>query len=164
MIDLPSHGTAQQPERPRDELGRPLAHGAANRLHLEPFAQFDIATNHRLAVQHLNAGQCFGAHEAWEACWRLARGTSDEEFFKGLSQIGAGYTHARRGNAHGARALLERGAARIARYALAEAVHHGIDTLRLAPAVAADAARCGEAEVAGVAPPAVAPPMLALPA
>ena len=48
------------------------------------------------------ARRYFPAHEAWETAWKQARGTDDAEFFKGLSQMGAGYVHLLRGNAHGA--------------------------------------------------------------
>jgi predicted metal-dependent hydrolase len=103
-------------ERPRDEFGRPLPAGSVNRLHLEDFDVLPLAEVEALARSHFNAGRYFGAHEAWETVWRQERGSDDEEFFKGLSQIGAGYTHYLRGNAHGARALLERGLGRIEAY------------------------------------------------
>src|SRR3990170_3666972 len=58
----------------------------------------------------------FAAHEAWETAWKQARDTDEAELFKGLSQMGAGYVHLFRGNAHGAATLLRRAALRIARY------------------------------------------------
>ena len=58
----------------------------------------------------------FGAHEAWETAWKQAKGTGEEELFKGLSQMGAGYVHLLRGNAHGAMTLLRRGARRVKAY------------------------------------------------
>src|ERR671918_517877 len=88
----------QKPTRPRDELGRHLPWGAENRLHLEDFDALPLEENHRLAARHLDAGRFFPAHEAWETAWKQAKGTADEEFFKGLSQVGAGYTHYRRGD------------------------------------------------------------------
>lgn len=115
-------------ERPRDEFGRPLPPGSENRLHLEPFELLPLAEVESLAVSHFNAGRYFGAHEAWETAWRVERGEPDEEFFKGLSQIGAGYTHYLRGNAHGARALLARGLPRIELYAPR---HRGVDVAAL---------------------------------
>jgi predicted metal-dependent hydrolase len=93
-------------------------------LHLENFDVLPVAEVGVLALQYFNAGNYFGAHEAWETVWRQERGEPDEEFFKGLSQIGAGYTHFLRGNAHGARALLERGLDRIEAYAPR---HRGVD-------------------------------------
>src|SRR3546814_15936218 len=60
-----------------------------------------------------DAGNYFGAHEAWETCWAFAKGTPEQEFFKGLAQLGAGYTHWLRGNPHGVVALLGRALARL---------------------------------------------------
>jgi hypothetical protein len=125
-----------KPERPRDELGRPQPWSAENRLHLEDFDSLPIEENHRLAVEHFNAGRYFPAHEAWETAWKQARDTDDAEFFKGLSQLGAGYTHLLRGNRHGAFTLLRRGAGRIARYPRG---HLGIDTAAVSSRAEADA-------------------------
>jgi uncharacterized protein len=102
--------------RPRDELGRPLPRGAENRLELEDFDSLPIEENHRLGIGHFNAGRFFPAHEAWETAWKQAKGTEEEEFFKGLSQLGAGYVHYRRGNPHGAHTLLRRATSRIRRF------------------------------------------------
>ncbi len=114
-----------KPERPRDELGRPQPWDAENRLVLEDFDRLPLEENHRLAREHFNAGRFFPAHEAWETAWKQSRDTADAEFFKGLSQLGAGYVHLLRGNAHGAVMLLRRAASRIARY---PAGHLGVDT------------------------------------
>ena len=104
---------AMKPERPRDELGRPLPAGEPNRLELPYFDEMTLEECHEEAIRLFDAGNYFGAHEAWETCWGYAKGTDEEEFFKGLAQLGAGYTHWMRGNAHGAAALLGRAAARI---------------------------------------------------
>jgi uncharacterized protein len=133
---------AQKRERPRDELGRPLAWGAENRLVLEDYDNLSLDENHRLGIEHFNAGRYFPAHEAWESAWRLARGTADEEFFKGLAQLGAGYTHYLRGNPHGARVLIERGVGRIRSFGQ---THLGIDIERLARASTAIAGAVGNA-------------------
>src|SRR5919204_4152007 len=114
-----------KPKRPRDELGRPLAHEAENLLHLEDYDSLPLEENHRLGIEHLNAGRYFPAHEAWETCWKQAKGTNEAEFFKGLSQLGAGYVHHLRGNPHGAHTLLRRGAGRIRKY---RPRHRGVDT------------------------------------
>src|SRR5437867_1978062 len=79
-----------KPKRPRDELGRPLSHEAENKLELEDYDSLSLEGNHRLGIEHLNAGRFFPAHEAWETCWKQAKGTDEAEFFKGLSQIGGG--------------------------------------------------------------------------
>jgi predicted metal-dependent hydrolase len=125
-----------KPERPRDELGRPQAWGAENRLRLEDFDSMPLQENHRLAREHFNAGRFFPAHEAWETAWKQARGSEDAEFFKGLSQLGAGYVHLLRGNAHGAMQLLRRAARRVGRYPSGT---HGVDTGSVAAAALADA-------------------------
>jgi predicted metal-dependent hydrolase len=106
----------QKTKRPRDELGRPLPWDAENRLHLEDFDSLSLEENHRLGMNHFNEGRFFPAHEAWETAWKQSKGTADEEFFKGLSQLGAGYVHYRRGNPHGTFTLLRRGVRRISRY------------------------------------------------
>jgi uncharacterized protein len=125
-----------KPERPRDELGRPQPWDAENRLELEDFDSLPLEENHRLGMEHFAAGRYFPAHEGWETAWKQARDTDDAEFFKGLSQLGAGYTHLLRGNAHGAFTLLRRAAGRIARYPRG---HHGIDTTEVAERARADA-------------------------
>lgn len=97
-----------KPERPRDELGRPLPVGSANRLAVDDLDGLSAAEANALALAHFDAGRYFLAHEAWEAAWLESKGTASEALFKGLAQLGAGYTHAARGNAHGMRALLGR--------------------------------------------------------
>jgi uncharacterized protein len=118
----------QKAERPRDRLGRPLAWDAPNELVLEDFDSLSLEQNHELGRAHARAGRYFPAHEAWETAWKQARGTDDAEFFKGLSQMGAGYVHLRRGNAHGAITLLHRASGRIGAYPNG---HRGIQTSAL---------------------------------
>jgi hypothetical protein len=120
-----------KPERPRDHLGRPQPWDAEGTLELEDFDALPLEENHRLGREHLNAGRYFPAHEAWESAWKQARGSADAEFYKGLSQLGAGFTHLLRGNAHGAVRLLRRAAGRISAY---PSGHGGIDTGRVAAA------------------------------
>ncbi len=97
-----------KPERPRDELGRPLPAGSPNRLAVDDLEGLSAAEANALALVHFDAGRYFLAHEAWEAAWLESKGTASEALFKGLAQLGAGYTHAARGNARGMRVLLER--------------------------------------------------------
>jgi predicted metal-dependent hydrolase len=125
-----------KPERPRDELGRPQAWEAENKLHLPDFDSKTLEENHRLGIELLRAGNYFGAHEAWETAWKQARDTDDAEFFKGLSQLGAGWTHLLRGNSHGATTLLRRGLSRVERYPDG---HRGIHTRALADRAQRDA-------------------------
>jgi uncharacterized protein len=128
--------TRQKPERPRDELGRPLSWGDETRLRLPNFDAMSIEENDRAARRFLRERNFFGAHEAWETAWKQAKGTGDEELFKGLSQMGAGYVHLLRGNAHGAMTLLRRGASRVGNYPSGA---HGIETAALAARLEADA-------------------------
>lgn len=123
--------TRNKPSRPRDHLGRPQPWEAANTLQLEDFDSLPVDENHRLGREHLNEGRYFPAHEAWETAWKQSRDTEDAEFFKGLSQLGAGYVHLLRGNAHGAVRLLGRAAERLRRY---PSGHRGIDTRAVAGA------------------------------
>jgi uncharacterized protein len=121
--------TRNKPERPRDRLGRPQAWGAENALELEDFEALPIGEVHRLGREHLNAGRYFPAHEAWETAWKKARDTDDAEFFKGLSQLGAGYVHLLRGNAHGTVRLPRRASGRLNAYPDG---HLGVETTRVA--------------------------------
>lgn len=134
-----------KPERPRDHLGRPQAWGSPNTLTLEDYDAMSIEENHRLGRDHFNAGRFFPAHEAWETAWKQSRDTDDAEFYKGLSQLGAGYTHLLRGNAHGAAVLMRRASGRIGRYPRG---HRGVDTERVARDAAreADAVERGDVE------------------
>ena len=75
------------------------------------------------------------------AAWR---DTDEDELFKGLSQMGAGYVHLFRGNAHGAATLLRRAALRIARYPDGA---RGIPTHALAARLEADAGAVDRGDV-----------------
>jgi uncharacterized protein len=66
----------------------------------------------RLADQLLREGRPFHAHEVLEAAWKSAP-PRERDLWQGLAQIAVGLTHARRGNARGAVALLRRGAQRV---------------------------------------------------
>ncbi|GIU96251.1 MAG: hypothetical protein KatS3mg013_0054 [Actinomycetota bacterium] len=125
-----------KPERPRDRLGRPLAWDAPNELELEDFDALPLERNHELGRRYVREGRYFPAHEAWETAWKQARGSDEAEFFKGLSQMGAGYVHLQRGNRHGAITLLRRAARRIGSY---PDPHRGVRTAALAGRLEADA-------------------------
>jgi predicted metal-dependent hydrolase len=128
--------TRNKPERPRDRLGRPLPWQAEGELALEDFDSLSLEENHELGRAHAHAGRWFPAHEAWETAWKQARDTDEAELFKGLSQMGAGYVHLFRGNAHGASALLRRAARRISGY---EDGTRGVPTRTLSARLDADA-------------------------
>jgi hypothetical protein len=134
----------RKPERPRDLLGRPLAWDARNELELEDYDARTIEENHDLARRAVREGRYFPAHEAWETAWKQARGTGDEEFFKGLSQMGAGYVHLFRGNAHGAVTLLGRAESRVGRY---PDPHRGIETGALVERLRDDAERVASGDL-----------------
>lgn len=144
--------TASKPPRPRDELGRPLPWGSENRLPMEDFDSLPLEENHRLGIAYFNAENFFPAHEAWESCWRQAKGTEEEELFKGLSQLGAGYVHYRRENPHGAKTLLRRGLSRIRGFG---PERRGLDLARLAGTAEAQAAAIEAAQEAGEGLPAI---------
>jgi len=149
-----------KPERPRDHLGRPQPWGAPSTLELEDFDSLTLEENDALARAHFASGRFFPAHEAWETAWKQARDTDDAELFKGLSQLGAGYVHLLRGNAHGAVTLLGRAASRIGRY---PAGHRGLDCPAVARDAESEAARVRRGELepgehASVRPPTVSSP------
>jgi hypothetical protein len=128
----------QKPRRPRDLLGRPQAWDAANQLEMPDFDALTLEENHELGRRYVQERRFFHAHEAWETAWKQAKGTDDAEFFKGLSQMGAGYVHMLRGNAHGTVTLLRRASGRVGRYPDG---HRGVRTLALRDKLEADAAR-----------------------
>jgi uncharacterized protein len=128
--------TRNKPERPRDRLGRPMPWDADGELELEDFDALSLEENHELGRRHARAGRWFPAHEAWETAWKQARDTDEAELFKGLSQMGAGYVHLLRGNAHGAATLLRRASRRIGGYPNGS---RGVRTSALAVRLADDA-------------------------
>ena len=65
-----------------------------------------------LADQLLRDGRPFHAHEVLEAAWKSGP-AEERDLWQGLAQIAVGLTHARRGNARGAVALLRRGTERV---------------------------------------------------
>jgi uncharacterized protein len=85
-----------------------------------------------VAQELLDAGRPFHAHEVLEASWKAAP-PAERDLWQGLAQIAVGLTHARRGNARGAVALLRRGGQRVSGYA--GAAPHGIDAAAISVAV-----------------------------
>jgi hypothetical protein len=113
-----------------------LPRDAKNRLHLPDFDAMSPEDNDRVARELLAQANYFGAHEAWETAWKQSKGTGDEEFYKGLSQMGAGYVHLLRGNAHGCVTLWRRAARRVGAYPDG---HGGVATTALAERLEHDA-------------------------
>jgi hypothetical protein len=112
--------------RARDDLGRPLDQRDPSRAPDEDALPPDDALAR--AQQLLEAGQPFAAHEVLEAVWKAAP-QPERELWRGLAQLAVGITHAMRGNATGAGALLRRAADSLAPYD-ADAPH-GIDVTDL---------------------------------
>lgn len=94
--------------RPRDASGRPLPRGSTGveRLPEDLVLTADQAVDQAQGL--LDSGQPFAAHEVFEASWKAA-GPTERELWRGLAQLAVGFTHAQRGNARGAVALLDRG-------------------------------------------------------
>jgi uncharacterized protein len=146
--------------RPRDALGRPLRRGAPgvpttpDDLGLPPAAA--LAEAQRL----IDGGRPFHAHEVLEAAWKAAA-PPERDLWQGLAQIAVGLTHAQRGNAKGAAALLRRGADRIRPYGSAAApARYGLD-VRQAVAQAEDlAGRIEHTGLAGLPPSDLSPRLL----
>jgi len=117
--------TAGRPRnaRPRDELGRPLRRDAPGEPPPDDQPLLPDAALDR-AQQLLDSGRAFRAHEVLEASWKAAP-PAERELWRGLAQIAVGLTHAQRGNARGAVALLRRGGQGVAGYAASPP--HGIE-------------------------------------
>jgi uncharacterized protein len=102
--------------RPRDRHGRPLPRGAEgvdrvpDDLALPPDEA--LAEAQRL----IDAGLPFPAHDVLEGVWKSVDG-GERELWRALAQLAVGLTHAQRGNARGAVALLRRAADGLGRWA-----------------------------------------------
>ncbi len=141
--DRDSDGRARN-ARPRDGLGRPLPYGAPG----EPRAPEGVVRSAEqtlaLAQHLLDAGRPFHAHEVFEDAWKTGP-AEQRELWRGLAQLAVGLTHAARGNAAGARTLLDRGAGHLAQ-AAGVAAGVGVDAAGLADwARSADPRSVGEA-------------------
>ena len=130
--------------RPRDALGRPLPRGAAGEARVPDDLSLPPAEALDMAQRLLDTGRPFGAHEVLEASWKSAP-PAERDLWQGLAQVAVGLTHAQRGNASGAAALLRRGAARVASYlpgaGQAGPGPHGIDIRGVTEAAEALAGR-----------------------
>jgi uncharacterized protein len=102
--------------RPRDALGRPLDRsGAGGEARIPDDLTLAGPDAARLADELLRAGRPFHAHEVLEASWKSGP-DRERDLWQGLAQVAVGLTHAHRGNARGAVALLSRGAQRVRAY------------------------------------------------
>ena len=102
--------------RPRDALGRPLPRGVTGEQRVPDDLAIPPAEALVLAQEMLDGDRPFHAHEVLEASWKMAP-SAERDLWQGLAQIAVGITHARRGNAPGATALLRRGGERVSGYA-----------------------------------------------
>ncbi|MEV7545414.1 DUF309 domain-containing protein [Streptomyces sp. NPDC089915] len=99
--------------RPRDGLGRPLAHGAEG-VARQPEGVVRSPRETVVEAQRLlDAGMPFHAHEVFEDAWKSGP-EADAALWRGLAQLAVGLTHAARGNAVGGARLLRRGAGALA--------------------------------------------------
>jgi uncharacterized protein len=114
--------------RPRDALGRPLPRGAPGEPTMPDDLALPPARTLALAQRLLDEGHAFHAHEVLEAAWKGAP-AAERELWRGLAQIAVGLTHAQRGNATGAAALLRRGGLRVGEYP--GQAPHGIDAAQV---------------------------------
>jgi uncharacterized protein len=115
--------------RPRDELGRPLPYGAQGVPAVPDDVSLPPAQSLTEAQRLLDEGRAFQAHEVLEAAWKTAP-DDERELWRGLAQLAVGLTHAQRGNAVGAVALLARAAVRLDGYAAG--APHDVDAAGLA--------------------------------
>lgn len=113
LRDRDASGRARN-ARPRDALGRPLPRDATGEPPT-PDEALPPAPALTEAQRLLDAGRPFHAHEVLEATWKAAP-DAERDLWQGLAQIAVGLTHALRGNARGAEALLRRAARRLDRY------------------------------------------------
>jgi uncharacterized protein len=102
--------------RPRDGLGRPLPRGAEGVERVPDDLVLPPAESLVESQRLIDAGRPFHAHEVLEGTWKAAP-ADERDLWQGLAQLAVGLTHRARGNASGASTLLQRGAARIERYA-----------------------------------------------
>jgi hypothetical protein len=106
-----------------------------------------------LGAAMLLEGRPFHAHEVFEDVWKPSAGP-ERDLWRGLAQVAVGLTHARRGNARGAVALLCRGASRLRDYTAQGGATspYGIDVIHVASAVDDLAARIDNGGLSAISP------------
>ncbi|MFF3564614.1 DUF309 domain-containing protein [Streptomyces sp. NPDC002574] len=142
--DRDSAGRARN-ARPRDGLGRPLPYGTEGVTRQPEGVLRSPEETLREAQRLLDAGMPFHAHEVFEDRWK-ASPNDERALWRALAQLAVGLTHAARGNAKGATALLSRAADGLAPYAGTSP--HGVDAAALVTW-----ARARAAEQDGALPP-----------
>ncbi|MDI3312733.1 MAG: DUF309 domain-containing protein [Mycobacterium sp.] len=99
--------------RPRDSLGRPLAHGSVGVPPIPEGLELAPAETLAYAQELLDRGLAFNAHEVLEAAWKH-RPADERMLWQGLTQLAVGITHVQRGNVKGAVSLLRSASTRLA--------------------------------------------------
>jgi hypothetical protein len=151
--------------RPRDALGRPLDRARPGQDRIPDDLVITGGDAAARADELLRDGLPFHAHEVLEAAWKSA-GPGERDLWQGLAQIAVGLTHARRGNARGAVALLRRGARRVRAYqdgpgGAAGPRPYGMDLPSVLAAGEALADRIEQEGLEGIPPAVLAPRLLA---
>lgn len=103
-------------ERPRDRLGRPLPIGTDVADAAPPVIDvtgLDDGEVWAIALDYIDQGMPFHAHEVFEQRWR-STGGPEKDAWRALAQWGAALTHEARGNHEGARRLAARAAETLA--------------------------------------------------
>lgn len=115
--------------RPRDALGRPLAHDAVG---VEPVSEQPLPPEEALvlAQQLIDRGRAFSAHEVLEAVWKSCP-SHERDLWQGLAQLCVAVVHADRGNPVGAAALRERAAERLRGHQSQHGDEYGLDLTAL---------------------------------
>jgi uncharacterized protein len=139
--------------RRRDELGRPLGRDAGREARLASSVPISPGDAVDLGAAMLLEGRPFHAHEVFEDAWKPAAGP-ERDLWRGLAQVAVGLTHARRGNARGAVALLHRGASRLRDYAAqgGDAAPYGVDVSHVASTADDLAKRIGNDGLPAISP------------
>jgi hypothetical protein len=144
--------------RPRDRFGAPRPRGEVDEMpgRVDPAAVCQTVSQALATAADLfDQQRFFEAHEFYEWAWKgPVTAAADRPFFKGMAQLAVGYCHTQRGNAPGARALLQRGIDHLAPFGPA---HHGVDV----EGAIADARRFAELLGTGRVGPALPFPSLA---
>lgn len=115
--------------RPRDRFGRPLERDSGVPVEPDPVPLPPDQSLH-LAQALLDDGRAFRAHEVLEAIWKNDD-TPTRDMWRGLAQLAVGVTHAQRGNATGAVALLRRSADTLSPWAGQKPHSVDVDAVRL---------------------------------
>jgi uncharacterized protein len=143
--DRRSDGRPEQ-ARPRDRTGRPLPYGTTGVAVTEEHEPDTVEQALELGRELWDQQRYFEAHECLELVWHAAP-PDDEDLWQGVIQVAVAGVHLQRGNDHGAAALLDRAARRLAGY---PDRHRGIEVADLRRAYDAAAAAVREGRSASV--------------